>query len=113
MSNVLASRLNNRVEIYKNSILKTELGDSREHIFYKKVWADIIPISANSKNLQHELENVDIKFKIIMRNIDIAVDDIIFYKGNKYEVSYIIPAFNKNNYIEVYCTLKKEYYGEL
>ena len=48
-----------------------------------------------------------------MRKTDITQADIIYYKGTKYEISHIIPAFNKNNYIEVHCTLKKEFYGEL
>lgn len=110
---VLASRLNNRVEIHREQIIEGKLGDKREYKLLKKVWADIIPLSANSITTSEDLEYTDTKFKIIMRKTDITQADIICYKGTKYEISYIIPAFNKNNYIEVHCTLKKEYYGEL
>ena len=110
---VLASRLNNRVEIHREQIVEGNLGDKREYKLYKKVWADIIPLSANSITTSEDFEYTDIKFKIIMRKTDITQADIIYYKGTKYEISHIIPAFNKNNYIEVHCTLKKEFYGEL
>lgn len=110
---VLASRLNNRVEIHREQIIEGKLGDKREYKLLKKVWADIIPLSANSITTSEDLEYTDTKFKIIMRKTNITQADIICYKGTKYEISHIIPAFNKNNYIEVHCTLKKEYYGEL
>lgn len=110
---VLASRLNNRIEIFREVIERSELGDKRVHQPYKKVWADIIPISANSTTTSENFEYTNTKFKIIMRKIDIIQTDIIYYQGIKYEIDYIIPAFNKNNYIEVHCNLKKEYYGEL
>lgn len=110
---VLASRLNNRIEIHREQIVQGELGDKREYKLYKKVWADIIPLSANSITTSEDFEYTDTKFKIIMRKTDITQADIIYYKGTKYEISHIIPSFNKNNYIEIHCTLKKEFYGEL
>lgn len=65
---VLASRLNNRVEIHRKQIVEGNLGDKREYKLYKKVWADIIPLSANSITTSEDFEYTDIKFKIIMRN---------------------------------------------
>ena len=66
---VLASRLNNRVEIHREQIVEGNLGDKREYKLYKKVWADIIPLSANSITTSEDFEYTDIKFKIIMRKI--------------------------------------------
>lgn len=109
---VLASRLNNRVEIHREQIVEGNLGDKREYKLYKKVWADIIPLSVNSVTTSEDFEYIETKFKIIMRKTDITETDIIYYKGTKYEISHIIPFFNENTYIEVHCFIKKEFYGE-
>lgn len=43
----LASRLQNRVEIWRREKVKTKIGDSFDDILYKTVWADVIPLNAN------------------------------------------------------------------
>lgn len=110
---VLASRLNNRVEIKGPTITQGPLGDKREFKTLKKVWADIVPLTGKVNTNQDGTQYTNLNFKIIMRKTDINQNDVIFFKENTYEIDYIIPAFNKNNYIEVFCHLKKEFYEEV
>ena len=46
---VLASRLNNRVEIFREVIERSELGDKRVHQPYKKVWAVILKMENSNQ----------------------------------------------------------------
>lgn len=110
---ILASRLNNRVEIKRATIVKGKLGDKREFITLKKVWADIVPLTGKVNTNQDGTQYTDLSFKVLMRKTDINQNDVIFFRENTYEIDYIIPAFNKNNYIEVFTHLKKEFYGEV
>lgn len=110
----LASRLNNRVAIHRVTITRGVFGDSREFAFFKNVWADIIPLTGKLNLSQvDDTQHTDIDFKIVMRKTDINQNDIILFKENTYEIDYIIPAFNKNDFIEVYAHLKKEHYGDI
>lgn len=113
MDKILASRLNNRIEIKRAVITQGKLGDKREYRSLKKVWADIIPLTGKVNSNQDGTSYTSINFKIIMRKNDINQNDIICYGENTYEVDYVIPAFNKNNYIEVFVHMKKEFYGEV
>lgn len=110
---ILASRLNNKIEIKRAVIVSGKLGDKREYQTLKKVWADIIPLTGKVNSNQDGTQYTNLNFKIIMRKNDIKQSDIICYKENTYEIDYIIPAFNKNNYIEVFAHIKKEFYGEV
>lgn len=110
---ILASRLNNRVKIKRASIIKGKLGDKREFKTLKKVWADIVPLTGKVNTNQDGTQYTNLNFKIIMRKTDINQNDVISFGENTYEIDYIIPAFNKNNYIEVFVHMKKEFYGEV
>lgn len=104
----LASRLQNRVEIYRRKKVSTDIGDTFEPVLHKKVWADVIPLSANTAEGQAETQNSRTKFKIIMRKTDILQSDYIIFSGIKLEIDYIIPNFDRKGYIEVYTLLIKE-----
>lgn len=101
----LASRLKNRIEIYRRTLVAGKLGDTFEDTLLKKVWADIVPAGAGVKGAEAETERVENKFKIIIRKTDIKHTDYIMFEGEKYEINHIIRNFNTNNYLEVYATL--------
>lgn len=102
----LASKLRNRVEIYRNNLVQGELGDNYEPKLLKKVWANIIPMNGSVKESAGETEYSELKFKIIIRKTDIKQKDYIIYKGQKYEFEYIIPEFTKNSYLEIRAILR-------
>lgn len=104
----LASRLQNRVEIWRREKVKTKIGDSFDDVFYKTVWADVIPLNASTASGQAGTENSRTKFKVLMRKTEVLQSDFLIFKGLKLEIDYIIPNFDRKGYIEVYALLVKE-----
>jgi SPP1 family predicted phage head-tail adaptor len=102
----LASRLKNRIEIYRLEEIETPLGQSVEPVLYKRVWADIVPLSASLKAAEAETERAKNTFKVIMRKTDIKESDFIKYNNNTFQIDYIIPNFNGQGYIEVFCSIE-------
>ena len=103
----LASRLRNRIEIYRLEEVETPLGQSVEAMFYKKEWADIVPLNASLSKAEAETERAKNTFKIIMRKVDIKESDFIKYENNIFQIDYIISNFNGQGYIEVFCSIEK------
>ena len=104
----LASKLNNRVEIWGNKKVETSLGDSTEEGLIKKVWADIAPTGGSLKNGDGETEYSEGSFKIKVRKTKIDPDNWIIYKGLRYDIKYILPNFDRNTYLDIYAVLKIE-----
>lgn len=103
----LASRLKNRIEIFRRERIEGTLGDTYEDKPLKKVWADIMPAGAGKKSQEAETERVENKFKIIVRKTDIKHTDFIMFEGEKYEIEYITRNFNDNSYLEIFTTLTR------
>ena len=52
----LASRLKNRIEIFRRERIEGTLGDTYEDKSLKKVWADIMPAGAGKKSQEEKLK---------------------------------------------------------
>lgn len=106
----LASRLNNRIEIYGKQKVEQYGATTYKEGFIKKIWADIQPLSGKGRVTKEEAdtESSTVRFKITIRKTQIDESNIIVFKGNKFEIDYIIPNFNNNSYLEVFANLKKE-----
>lgn len=105
---VLASKLNNRMEVWKNQQIDTELGVSIKPICYRKIWGDIVPQSGNLNQGEANTEYNNTRFKITIRRIEIETTDWFVFKGKTYNIDYILPDYNTNKYMQVYVTLKTE-----
>lgn len=104
----LTAKLKNRVEIYRKEKIDGELGTTFEKVLKGKAWSHIISIRGKVASGDGDTEVVETNFKIRMRPRDIRKEDLIIYKGLKYEVEYILPSFNTNSFIDVYCVLIEE-----
>ena len=104
----LASRLRNRIELWRREKVETDIGEITKPIFIKKLWADIIPVSTFEKNGQADTEKAEAKSKVIMRKTDIKISDYIVYNGIKHEVLYVLPNYDSKGYIEVYTCMVME-----
>lgn len=104
----LASKLNNRIEIWGNTLIESPLGDSTEETLIKKVWADIAPTGGSLKNGDGNTEYSEVKAKIKIRKTDISDKNWIIYQGLRYDIDYILPNFDKNHYLDIFTTLNLE-----
>lgn len=103
----LASKLKNRIKIYRNMLVKGKLGDEQKSNLLKTVWAKIIPLNGKVVNGEGETQYSEKRFKIIIRKMDIKENtDFIIYKGHRYQIDYIIPDYKDNSYLEVNTTLR-------
>ncbi|WP_163468478.1 head-tail adaptor protein [Fusobacterium sp. IOR10] len=105
----LSSRLNNRIEVRRKEKINTSLGVSYQEVFYKKIWANIIPLTSLIKNGQGETEYSQNRLKIIIRKTkDIQTTDLLIIESQKYEIESIIPNFNLKDRLEIRASLKVE-----
>ncbi|MGL5655903.1 MAG: head-tail adaptor protein [Fusobacteriaceae bacterium] len=104
----LSSSLNNRIEIWGEVKEKIDIGSVTKDKLIKKVWADIVPQSGSTSNGPGDTIVSNSKFKARMRKTELSPSNFIIFKGQKYEIDYILPDFNKNNFIDVYLKLSIE-----
>lgn len=105
----LSSKLNNRIEVWRKEKVNTSLGVSYEEVVYKKIWANIVPLTSLLKDGQGETEYSQNKLKITIRKIkDIKTTDLLIIENQKYEIESIIPNFNLKDRLEIRASLKVE-----
>jgi head-tail adaptor len=104
----LASKLNNRVEVWGKEIIQSEYGDDYTDKFLKKMWCDIIPLSGKINNESGDTISNDTNFKIRARKQGIKTDNWIIFEGLRYDIKYILPDFNTNKFIEIFAVLNTE-----
>lgn len=103
-----ASRLKNRIEVYKKNKVQGEIGDTYEEILVKKLWAEIKFQSGSIVNGEGDTESNNTRFKFRVRKTEIDTTHIIKFKGLVYEIDYIYPDFKNNSFIEIFVKLKTE-----
>lgn len=104
---IITNKLKNRISIFRKQKVETPIGDTFEEKFFKKVWADIIPVRVSDKNGNQILTN-KANFKIIMRKTDILESDFIKYGEKIFEIDYIIENFDGKDYLEVFASISKK-----
>lgn len=104
----LASRLNNRLEIWDNTKVKTDLGNSPKEKLIKKIWGKISPIYGFSSGGDANTTKSTVNFKIMIRKTDISKDNWVIYKGQRYDISHIMPNFDSNQYLDLNVFLYEE-----
>lgn len=104
----LASRLKNRLEIWGNTKVETDLGISIEKRFIKKIWGKISPIYGFSSGGEGNTIKSTVNFKIMIRKTDISNANWVIYKGQRYDISHIMPNFDSNEYLDLNVFLYEE-----
>ncbi|MGL5617395.1 MAG: head-tail adaptor protein [Sarcina sp.] len=103
-----ASRLKNRIEVYKKNKVQGKIGDTYEEILVKKLWAEIKFQSGSIVNGEGDTEANNTRFKFRVRKTEIDTTHIIKFKELVYEIDYIYPDFKNNSFIEIFVKLKTE-----
>lgn len=106
MNKVLASKLNNRIEVWRNKQVESKTGKEQKYTLEKKIWAEIRPTKGIVNQEEAETTSNTVKFKIRIRKTDIKTSDYIIFKASKYEIDYIIPCYKDNSFLDVYTSLK-------
>lgn len=104
----LASRLNNRLEIWGNTKADTDVGTSNVGVLIKKAWGKISPIYGFSSGGEGNTTKSTVNFKIMIRKTDISTDNWVVYCGQRYDISHIMPNFDSNQYLDLNVFLYEE-----
>jgi len=104
----LASRLNNRLEIWGNAKVKTNLGTSNKGVLLKKIWGKITPIYGFSSGGEANTTKSTVNFKILIRKTNISKANWVIYKGQRYDISHILPNYDSNEYLDLNVFLYEE-----
>lgn len=112
----LSKRLNCKIDVYGKTKVENEIGEiDFNYNKIKSIWAEIKPATGSIKTTTGDIMQVDIKYKITIRNNSLKkiTNDMYFiYKNQKYNIDYSIPNFKYKDSIEIYCTLENEVYYE-
>ena len=60
---ILASRLHNRVELWRREKVETDIGEVTKPVLVRKLWADIIPTNTSEKDGPADTEKAEAKIK--------------------------------------------------
>ncbi|MGB6128826.1 MAG: phage head closure protein [Psychrilyobacter sp.] len=104
----LASRLNNRLEVWGNVKVKTDIGNSPKEKLIKKIWGKISPIYGFSSGGDAGTIKNTVNLKIMIRKTDISNANWIIYKGQRYDISHILPNYDSNEYLDLNVFLHGE-----
>jgi SPP1 family predicted phage head-tail adaptor len=99
------SKMRCRVEIWHNTLTKNDLKEmSKVPTKLFTVWAEIIPQTGKLQNAQADTILSKVTHKIIIRyTTGIENDMWIVYKGHKFNISYILNPYFRNESLEIFA----------
>lgn len=101
--------LRNRIDVFAKKECRNEFNElAYEYGKVGSVWAEILPKNGKEESMPGNLIRENITHKIIVREgaIKKPRNDMYFiYRGQRYEVMYFMPHYQKRNLIEFYCKL--------
>ena len=77
----------------------------------RKLWARIVPMSGRREPLGGDMESVVVTHKMTIRRTSLPIlapDTQILYRGQRYEVLYGYPIYNREGWMEVFLRLVVE-----
>lgn len=107
----MIERLRNRVDIFAKTEFVTDYGETTyKYEKMKSVWAEILPLKSGNTEEKIAGETLRSKstHKITVREgaiKNITPDMYVMFKGQKYEIMYFMPHYQKNDIVEIYCKL--------
>lgn len=106
----LSSRLNNKIELWCEEKVKTDIGNTVEKKLIKKVWADIAPNNSSRSvaNGPGDTKITNTKLKARIRKTDISTSNYIVFQSKRYEIEYVLPDFNKNAFMDIFLKLSTD-----
>ena len=112
---VNAGDLRCRVELLERKKGTNDLGETTycygSYDPPRKLWARIVPMSGRRETLEGDMESVVVTHKMTIRRTSLPIlapDTQILYRGQRYEVLYGYPIYNREGWMEVFLRLVVE-----
>lgn len=110
MSRSITARLNCRVELWEARETENELGQlDMEHMRLCGLWAEVLPVSGTEKSLPAGSLYAEVSHKITIRPRGGLKPGMYFiYNGQRYDIKWFMPNYQKKDRLELYCRLVVE-----
>lgn len=109
---VTASDLRARITIYRKVKETNDLGETYfDYQPERTVWANIVPTSGRTADLEGNTERAEITHKVTVRAPSCPVIDRGMYftfRGQRYDILYGYPIYNRAGWLELFCRLVVE-----
>ena len=109
---ISAGDLRCRVQFYHRSKVENELRETDyTYAPLRAAWANIVPQSGKSAPAQGGMEYVEVTHKATIRASvlpEIPTDLYFMYRGQRYDVLYAYPIYNRAGWLELFCRLVVE-----
>ncbi len=107
-----ASNLRCRIEFYHRSPVENTLGEKTyEYIPLCSAWANLTPQSGKIASLEGNVERAEITHKATIRASvlpQVPADIYFLFRGQRYDVLYAYPIYNRAGWLELFCRLVVE-----
>lgn len=110
--NNLAGKLNKKIELWGN-VETSEKNSINQNVWQeqkiKTMWAQIRPQTGSLLKRTAETELSRTTHKIIIRyTAEIKPDMWFIYRGERYNIIYILNPYFNNSYLEIFCEVYTE-----
>ncbi len=109
---VTASDLRTRISIYRTVKKTNELNETTyDAQLDRVVWANIVPTSGRTAPLTGNVEQAEITHKVTVRSTSCPTIDrgmYFMFRGQRYDILYGYPIYNRAGWLELFCRLVVE-----
>lgn len=109
---ISAGDLRCRVELLRREKGTNDLGETTyNYESYdppKKIWAKLSPASGQQETLAGDMERATVTHKMVIRRTSLPIlapNAQIQYRGQRYEVLYGYPIYNRGGWLEIFLRL--------
>ena len=76
----------------------------------RTIWAAVNPTSGRTETLTGDAERAEITHRVVCRSAslpDLCREMYFVIRGQRLDVSYWLPIYNRRGWVEIYCTLRQ------
>lgn len=104
-----AGDLRERLTVYQ-STPKIQANGETDYVFseVKKIWAHVVPTFGGTAQLQGDVEYATVTHKVTLRESalsKITTDTYFVCHGQRLDVLYWLPIYNRAGWMEIYCRM--------
>lgn len=107
-----ASDLRARITLYRGTEGENDLGETTmEYQPERSVWANIVPVSGRTADLEGGMERAEITHRATVRSSScpaVRRGMYFVFRGQRYDILYSYPIYNRGGWLELYCRLVVE-----
>ena len=76
----------------------------------RTIWAAVNPTSGRTETLTGDAERAEITHRVVCRSAslpELCREMYFVVRGQRLDVSYWLPIYNRRGWVEIYCTLRQ------